>query len=86
MSSSSTLQQPVPISGAKYFMTSPFSPEVYDEEEEDDIIDSLAMEDFRNVMYSCPLGERSDETTYQRSSNPLICNRFFSADNAHVLL
>ena len=82
---SSTLQQPVPISGAKYFMTSSFSPEVYDEEE-DDIIDSMAMEDFRNVMYSYPLGERSDEVTYQRSSNPLICNRFFSADNAHALL
>lgn len=83
-----TLQQPVPVFGSKCFMSGSFSPEIYEEEEEEEFINSLAMEDFRSVM-SSPLsscGDYPEETTYARSSNPLICNRYFSSENAQIIL
>lgn len=88
MNAFDALQQPVPISSSKYFLTSSFSPEIYEDEEEEDFINSLAMEDFRSVMYS-PLSSYTDypeENNYERSSNPLICNRFFSSENTQILL
>lgn len=82
-----TLQQPVPISGSKCYMSGSLSPEIYEEEEEEEFINSLAMEDFRNVMctpLSC--GDYPEEAAYERSSNPLICNRYFSSESNQIIL